>query len=117
MYGMNGWYDWEPVFFFERARYTAALQKQALPIYEGISSGKETLQISYKSTACDHPQSLTQVQWEQCFFEKLRQSRGEDIQTGSTGVGPHRDDLELTINGLSAVLLVLRGSSVPWYWL
>ena len=87
---------------FERARYTAALQKQALPIYEGISSGKETLQISYKSTACDHPQSLTQVQWEQCFFEKLRQSRGEDIQTGSTGVGPHRDDLELTINGLSA---------------
>ena len=87
---------------FERARYTAALQKQALPIYEGISSGKETLQIAYKSTVCDHPQSLTQVQWEQCFFEKLRQSRGEDIQTGSTGVGPHRDDLELTINGLSA---------------
>ena len=47
---------------FERARYTAALQKQASPIYEGISSGKETLGISYKTALCDHPQSLTQVQ-------------------------------------------------------
>lgn len=67
MYGMNGWYDWEPVFFFERARYTAALQKQALPIYEGISSGKETLQISYKSTACDIRKALRKCSGNSAF--------------------------------------------------
>ena len=87
---------------FERARYTAALQRQAVPVYEGISSGRETLEIAYQSTVAPDSSDLTQPQWEQCFWEKLRAARREDLLTGSTGVGPHRDELMLSVNGLLA---------------
>ena len=33
--------------------------------------------------------------------EKIAQNRSEDLRSGSTGIGPHRDDLEITINGRS----------------
>jgi DNA replication and repair protein RecF len=32
----------------------------------------------------------------------LEQARAEDLRRGTTTVGPHRDDLELVVNGLAA---------------
>lgn len=31
----------------------------------------------------------------------MMQNRSEDLRSGSTGIGPHRDDLEISINGRS----------------
>ena len=37
-----------------------------------------------------------------CLREKLRASLKDDIRMGSTSCGPHRDDLDLLIGGISA---------------
>jgi len=40
--------------------------------------------------------------WEGSLLEALTQSRGDDLRRRMTLVGPHRDDLEMSINGLPA---------------
>lgn len=75
--------------------------KRLLPFtddfYRGISAGRETLSLSYAST----------IEIEGSFSEEtmltlLKQNRAEDIRTGSTSIGPHRDDLLIDINAMPA---------------
>lgn len=74
-----------------RQRYLEIL-KEFLPLlYEGISGGKEKLDIEYlKSFSGDN------------FREILKEKRKEDMFTATTCIGPHRDDLDFKINGISA---------------
>ncbi len=82
----------------QRKKYLEALQEQAERIYAGISSGKEQMQLLYHSTVNMEKEAAIKEQ----FLEALKKSRTEDMQTLSTSVGPHRDDIEITINGISA---------------
>ena len=71
-------------------------------LIDGISEGKERLSVGYESTfyqeGCpEDGQSLAKS-----LQEKLMSSRREDLYTGHTGVGPHRDDLRIEIDGRSA---------------
>ncbi|MBQ6380764.1 MAG: DNA replication/repair protein RecF [Clostridia bacterium] len=81
----------------QRKRYLEALQQYAEKIYAGISSGKEKIEILYRCCIEAEEKELKQV-----FLEALKKSREEDMQTLSTSVGPHRDDIEILINGISA---------------
>ena len=36
------------------------------------------------------------------FKTELRRTEASDVRSGFTSVGPHRDDLEITLGGLSA---------------
>jgi len=73
-----------------RKRYIDTVNKFLPEVYNGISSGKETLDTEYITESdCD-------------FKDKLVNSRKEDMFTGVTSVGPHRDDIEFKINGISA---------------
>lgn len=74
-----------------RTRYIAALYHYVPVIYKGLSSGREKIEVHYQSS-CD-PNDFTQ---------KLFESRNEDMFTGTTSVGPHRDDLNFLINNISA---------------
>lgn len=75
----------------QRKKYINSLNLFLPDIYEGISSGKEALETSY---IC------------KCKGEKLEESlkelRKEDMYSGVTSVGPHRDDIEFKINSISA---------------
>lgn len=73
-----------------RKKYISTLNEFLTSVYSGISSGKEILDMEYISEA------------EENFEEKLKLSRKEDMFSGVTGVGPHRDDIEFKINGISA---------------
>ena len=73
---------------FERARYTAALQKQASPIYEGISSGKETLGISYKTALCDHHRASRRCSGNSVFMKNSGKPRGKISKPGIPAWGP-----------------------------
>jgi DNA replication and repair protein RecF len=73
-----------------RKRYLEALGEFLPTLYDGISKGKEILDINYLSTADTN------------LAEKLKNSRKEDMFSGVTSVGPHRDDIEFKINGISA---------------
>ncbi|MEE1239026.1 MAG: DNA replication/repair protein RecF [Acutalibacteraceae bacterium] len=74
-----------------RKKYIERLGEFLPIVYDGLSSGKEKLQTEYISS---------------CREENLRQAlitaRKNDMFTGTTSVGPHRDDIEFKINGVSA---------------
>ncbi|MBQ4155148.1 MAG: DNA replication/repair protein RecF [Clostridia bacterium] len=74
-----------------RKKYIELLQKYTSEIYEGISGGKEELKIEYFS-------SLGSDLSKDCLKEMYLKSRREDIFSGATSIGPHRDDLLLTLD-------------------
>ena len=73
-----------------RARYISLLKEILPEIYGGISSGKESLETFYMPSAADD------------IKERLKAARTADMLTGSTSAGPHRDDIDFKINGMSA---------------
>jgi len=74
-----------------RKRYLQILSEFYPDLYKGLSSGKENLEIVYKeSVDTDN------------FEDELKKKRTEDMYTATTSVGPHRDDIEFLINGISA---------------
>lgn len=74
-----------------RKKYIEILKEKVPLIYEGLSSGKEKLSIEYFS--------LTD---EKNLKESLIKSRKEDMFTGVTSVGPHRDDIIFKLNDIDA---------------
>ena len=82
---------------FQRKKYLEALQQAASEIYYGISSGRESIALQYLCGVDASEEELKEV-----FISSLKKSRSEDVQTLSTSVGPHRDDIDILINGISA---------------
>ena len=76
-----------------RKKYIEAINKYLPEIYCGLSEGKEEISAEYETTAGDS---------EEDFLNVLKASRKEDMQTLTTSIGPHRDDLNIKINGISA---------------
>lgn len=74
-----------------RKKYINILNKYVSKIYEGISSGKENIEIFYITKSC-----------ELLNIDILKKSREVDMFTSTTSVGPHRDDINFNINGISA---------------
>lgn len=73
-----------------RKKYLGFLNKYVSNIYDGISSGKEKIEIFYvsKNDVLD--------------LETLKNSREIDMFTSTTSIGPHRDDICFKINGINA---------------
>lgn len=74
-----------------RKKYIEELNLFLPKVYNGISNGKEALDTSY----------ICSLGGEN-LKESLLLSRKEDMYSSVTSVGPHRDDLEFKINGISA---------------
>lgn len=81
-----------------RTEYLAGLTPAAAEIYEHLANGREQLHVGYSESA-DAAELLTQ----------LRRARHTDLRAGFTTVGPHRDDVEVTIGGISARLFGSQG--------
>ena len=74
-----------------RKKYIEILNNFLPSIYGGLSSGKEILDTEYIG-CCD----------EEELEKKLIEARKEDMFSGVTSVGPHRDDIGFKINGIDA---------------
>lgn len=83
-----------------RRQYLEWLSACAGPIYEGLSGGKEQLAIAYEPEKGYRGFSMEQL--EQSLREQLCRQRPIDIEAGYTTKGPHREDLQVQISGLSA---------------
>lgn len=81
----------------ERLRYVGRIAPRAEEIYGGISKEKEKLSIRYDTSVFQNPETL-----EEEFRDALKRTEKTDLKLGFTSVGPHRDDLELQLSGLSA---------------
>lgn len=90
----------------ERISYIQKLKEPVIEIYNGISQRKETIQICYHS-------GINNMTIEQCLqgsmMSCLKKARNEDVACGFTTCGPHRDDLIITIDGVSARSFASQG--------
>ncbi len=86
----------------ERRNYVGRMAARAADIYAGISKGKESLEAAYVPSVKGLSESFTAGEAEEAFLAELRRVEASDIRTGFTSYGPHRDDLELFLHGLSA---------------
>ena len=78
----------------ERQEYLAALLPAAAVIYDGLSGSRERLHLRYiQKDNIDNDSS---------FESLLKSHRREDIFNKTTSVGPHRDDVEITVNNRAA---------------
>lgn len=92
----------------ERRRYVEKIAPLAQEIYRGISRGKEELSLSYAPSP-RLPEGSSQQDWIELFKTELRRTEASDVRSGFTSVGPHRDDLEITLGGLSARMYGSQG--------
>ena len=78
----------------KRLRSIDTLNLLANSMHKKISAQKENLSLSYEMSGLESQENIAEK-----FLELLRSKRSEDIRNGSTGKGPHRDDLKFFIDG------------------
>ena len=79
------------------------MEKIASTIYSSLTSNKEEIKVAYElkgnSGNLIYPNSIEQCS--EAFYLDLLQEREQvDILRGNTGIGPHRDDLQILLNGM-----------------
>lgn len=93
--------SWGAALVFERLGYLKLLKNRVKELYYGISSGQEELEINYQSSfGVMENDSISEI--EEKLLNKLKTSKNDDINYRVTTSGPHRDDIEILINGSSA---------------
>ena len=92
----------------KRLDYMQMLSEKAAAFHSGISKGREELKIRYLATEDIQPEDdLDTIR--QRFGEKCARGRSGDIHMGVTMSGPHRDDMEILINGKNAKSYASQG--------
>ena len=82
----------------QRLRFTEKIAELAGKAQHQISSGKEKLYVKYRTIAGIKPDMNYQTIYD-LYYNKLKSMVYDDIEKGTTGSGPHRDDLELSLDG------------------
>ena len=75
--------------------------------YAEISGNCEEASIEYKpSIRCD---LSTQTEWENVFYNEIKNARYKDVSNGFSSIGIHRDDLSVCVDGKPAKLFASQG--------
>ena len=74
-----------------RKKFLGEINKYLPDIFSGLSGGRESIKALYVAKT----ESIL-------LADELKKSRRDDSVSGVTSAGPHRDDIELLINGVSA---------------
>lgn len=82
----------------QRYTYIKRVEFWAKKTQNELSSGKEELNVKYKTVSGIDLNEKEKLITEG-YLKKLKNMIYEDIERGITGIGPHRDDLELSLNG------------------
>ena len=84
-----------------RLSFVKQIEQIAKRIHSQVTDGAETLEIRYSSSV-----ELNKAETADAIAEKLRDKlrnmRNEEVRRGITLVGPQRDDLIFTVNGVDA---------------
>ena len=91
---------------YKRAEYIKMLAPLAAEAHYFLTDGGEELKISpekkYKGT---------EEELEKKLFDELSNNYDRDIRLGYTASGPHRDDIDIVINGLDAKNFASQGQT------
>lgn len=87
----------------KRMEMIGRIREIAAVIHRFITDGEEELEAKY---SCSLEKELLlegkRDEFIRSYRNALKETRAKDIERGYTGIGPHRDDLDLYINGISA---------------
>ncbi|MDQ5983100.1 MAG: DNA replication and repair protein RecF [Eubacteriales bacterium SKADARSKE-1] len=92
----------------KRIKYVELMKELSKESYENISGKNEVLDIKYE-TNCYIKSKSEPIDLISQIKEKLRKAHKEDIAIGFTTIGPHRDDLNILIDGKSAKMFSSQG--------
>ncbi len=84
---------------FQRLKYIESLLPFAKQVYSGISRNKEEINLCYKGCS-DFTFDVKEI--ENKLLRAFEETKIQDIVNKTTSKGPHRDDIEILINGKSA---------------
>lgn len=84
----------------KREDYVKSLSKVANEIHRHVSGGKEELSLKYISSVKYSLEDQTKI--ENVIYTEILNEYQSDIVRGYTTKGPHRDDIEIKINGRTA---------------
>lgn len=84
----------------ERGRYIEELERAAQPIMRDISSGKEEMTLTYLNPY--YTKGIKEEEIYEALITSLKKAGARDWETGTTSVGPHRDDMDIRIGGVQA---------------
>jgi DNA replication and repair protein RecF len=93
----------------ERLVAVAELNGLAGPIFCQVTAGPHQLVTTYQSSVAGLTGTPDERTIEQAFLAHLQRLRDDEIGRGQTLIGPHRDDLDLTMNGVSVGVYGSRG--------
>ena len=77
-----------------RDRFVERLQEEASALHRQISGG-EALMLTYEP-------SISPEMSEEAVMRKLQEAREEDLRSGTSSLGPHRDNIEVFVQGRPA---------------
>lgn len=86
--------------FSMRRDYLFALQSIVRAEYQKIAQKGDEFTLVYEpfgDTQIEIPESISE--WKRLFSQKLKDSLRRDIALGSTQAGPHKDEIQLILNG------------------
>lgn len=96
------------IVLYRRFNFLKLLRKWAIPIHYQISRELEVLQIVYDSTI-DVSEADDEVKLEEKYLEGFSKLEENEINRGTTLLGPHRDDLTFFINDKDVKLYGSQG--------
>lgn len=82
---------------YQRLKYIEALMPYVNGIFEGLSSSREKIELIYST---EYTTDINEI--EKTLLKAFETSYHADILNHTTSAGPHRDDIDILINGKSA---------------
>lgn len=94
-----------------RARFMKALSEEAQKFHEEFSSGKENLHLEYKTVSNISDPFAPVEELRQLLLEHQSSHERAELESGQCLSGPHKDDFEASINGLSVSAFASQGQT------
>lgn len=86
--------------YVKRKEYIKKLEIYSNAVIKDMSGGKEEISLSYKSDIDGEPEDIREIREQ--YFDVLTRELARERIVGTSLYGPHRDDMEIIINGVSA---------------
>ena len=94
------------ILLYMRVEYLKRLEFYGKKFHLALSGEAEDLGLEYQSSVpCQG--SILEIQ--KCFYKSLQDNLEKDLYSGYTSVGPHRDDIKITLNGKDTKIYASQG--------
>ncbi len=94
--------------YLYRKKFIDKIRILASTIHKNLTDDVEDLNIEYANQIhVTNKDTCLEVQ--EKFLEALKKNRSVDMQSGNTKVGPHKDDIDIFVNGLDAKIYSSQG--------